>query len=193
MRRLSRRLVALPAALLVLTGCGGFSGGGSQGFISGDELITYLPVAQRQEVGAVSGTLLNGDSFNLASLRGKVVVINVWGSWCVPCRTEGPKLAAAARALAPAGVAFVGINTQDQSPDNGLAFDRRFNIPYSSIYDFGGRTLLAFHGRLTPNSIPSTIVLDKQGRIAASVIGPVTSAITLQDLVQDVIAGKTSA
>jgi thiol-disulfide isomerase/thioredoxin len=190
-RRLSRTLVALVAGLLVLTGCG-FSGGGSTGYITGDGLITWLPVSQRDEVGPISGTLLTGEHFDLASLRGKVVVINVWGSWCVPCRTEAPKLAIAARALAKSGVVFVGINTRDLSADNALAFDRRFNLPYPSIYDFGGQTLLAFHGRIAPNSIPSTIVLDKQGRIAASVIGSVTSPITLENLVQDVIAGKTT-
>ena len=191
MSRLARTLGALVAGLLILTACG-FSGGGNTGFISGDGLISWLPVSQRQQVGTVKGTLLTGEAFDLASLRGKVVVVNVWGSWCVPCRTEGPKLAVAARALASSGVVFLGINTQDQSPDNGLAFDRHFDIPYPSIYDFGGQTLLAFHGRLTPNSIPSTIVLDKQGRIAASIIGPVTSAITLENLVQDVVAGRTT-
>lgn len=191
MRRLSGTLVALVAGLLVLTGCG--SSGGAGGFIAGDGLITWLPVAQREQVGAVSGTLLTGEHFDLASLRGKVVVINVWGSWCAPCRSEAPKLAAAAQSLAGSGVAFLGINTRDQSPANGLAFDQTFNISYPSLYDFGGQTLLAFRGRITPNAIPSTIILDKQGRIAASVIGPVTSAITLKNLVQDVIDGKTAA
>lgn len=188
MRRL---VVALAAGLLLLTGCG--ASGGAGGFIAGDGLITWLPVAQRQPVGPLSGTLLTGEHFDLASLRGKVVVINVWGSWCAPCRSEAPKLAAAADNLAASGVSFVGINTRDQSPANGLAFDHTFNIPYPSLYDFGGETLLAFRGRITPNAIPSTIVLDKQGRIAASVIGPVTSAITLENLVQDVISGKTAA
>lgn len=191
MRRLSRTLVAGVAGLLVLSGCG-FTGGGSTGFISGDGVITYLPVAQRQAVGSISGTLLNGEHFDLSSLRGKVVVINVWGSWCAPCRSEAPRFAAAARRLSGSGVAFVGINTRDNSPDNALAFDRTFNVGYPSIFDPAGQTLLAFHGQITPNTTPSTIIVDKQGRIAASVLGEVTSAVTLEDLVQDVIAGKTA-
>lgn len=190
MRRLSRTLVALVAGLLVLTGCG--SNGGAGGFIAGDGLITWLPISQRQEVGSVTGTLLTGEHFDLASLRGKVVVVNVWGSWCAPCRSEAPKLAAAAQQLAASGVRFVGINTRDASPDNGLAFDRSFNVSYPSIFDPDGQTLLAFRGRITPNAIPSTIILDKQGRIAASIIGEVTSAITLENLVQDVVAGKAT-
>ncbi|MGN6162652.1 MAG: TlpA disulfide reductase family protein [Marmoricola sp.] len=192
MRRLLRALLLATAGLLLLTGCGS-SGGGAGGFIAGDGLITWLPVAQRHEVGQVAGTLLSGARFDLASLRGKVVVVNVWGSWCAPCRAEAAKLAAADVKLRTSGVAFVGINTRDASPDNGIAFERAFGISYPSLYDPDGRTLLAFDGRITPNAIPSTIVLDKQGRIAASIIGELTSAVTLEDLVQDVINGKTAA
>lgn len=193
MRRLSRTLVALFAGLLVLTGCG-FSGGGGNGYISGNGAIREFPVSQRQQVGPVSGHLLTGDSFDLRSWRGKVVVVNVWGSWCADCRAEAGHLQKAYQSLTKtygSDVAFLGIDNQDPSPDNGIAFERRFGVTYPSLFDQGGRTLLAFQGQIAPNAVPTTVILDKQGRVAASVSGPLTSAVTLQDLVQDVIQGKT--
>ncbi len=117
---------------------------------------------------------------------GKVVVLNVWGSWCAPCRKEAPTLAAAARDLAKDNVVFIGVNTKDASVDNALAFQRSYRVPYPSFYDPSGRTLLAFHRTLPPSAIPSTVVIDKQGRVAASILGEVPTARTLVDLVQDV-------
>ena len=80
-------------------------------------------------------------------------------------------------------VAFVGVNTKDSSPDQGLAFERRYDVPYPSFFDPSGRTLLAFHGTLNPSAIPSTVILDQQGRVAASILGEVPSQQTLVDLV----------
>ena len=185
------RLAVTAVLLLVVTACG-FQGG-SGGFVSGNGAITWLPVADRHPVGTVRGTTLQGKPFDLSSLHGKVVVINVWGSWCAPCRAEAPRLQQAyteLQAAYPGKVEFVGINTRDNSAENGLAFDRTFAITYDSLFDRTGESLLAFRGTITPSAIPSTIVLDTQGRIAASVIGEVTSSITLQDLVEDVITGK---
>ena len=115
-----------------------------------------------------------GKHVSLRDYRGKVVVVNVWGSWCPPCRAEAPMLADAARDLAKKGVVFLGINSRNPEQAGPQAFERRYEIPYDSIYDPDGQTLLAFHGTLAPNSIPSTVVIDKQGRVAASVIGKVT-------------------
>jgi thiol-disulfide isomerase/thioredoxin len=173
--------------LLGLTGCADDIGStGDQGYIDGKGVITVLPAADRKKPGTVSGETLEGKQLSLASYAGKVIVVNVWGSWCPPCRAEADELGAAARELAPQGVVFVGINTRDSSPDNGLSFQRRYDVPYPSIYDPGGRNLLAFHRTLTPNSIPGTVVIDRQGRVAASILGEVTSRTTLVDLVQDV-------
>jgi thiol-disulfide isomerase/thioredoxin len=132
---------------------------------------------------------LAGKRVALSDYRGKIVVLNVWGSWCVPCRSEAPALARAARALAPKGVVFLGINSRDPEKASPRAFVRRYGTPYDSIYDPDGRTLLAFHGTLAPNSIPSTVIIDRQGRVAASVIGSVSST-TLDDLVSDVSQGS---
>ena len=95
-------------------------------------------------------------------------------------------LASAARTLAKEDVAFVGVNTKDSSPEQGRAFERRYGVPYPSFFDPSGRTLLAFHGTLNPSAIPSTVVLDKQGRVAASILGEVPSEQTLVDLARDV-------
>jgi thiol-disulfide isomerase/thioredoxin len=162
---------------------------GDQGYVVGKGVITpTLPVGDREQPGEVSGTTLAGREVSLADYRGRVVVVNVWGSWCSPCRAEAPMLAAAARDLAPRGVVFLGINSRDAQRAAPKAFERRYKIPYDSIHDPGGRTLLAFHGTLTPNSVPSTIVIDRQGRVAASVTGEVTRT-TLYDLVGDVTGG----
>ena len=184
-----RRLLVLVTALLlaaVAAGCSGGIGTGDKGFVSREGLITRLDPADRTRPGPVRGTTLDGKTVDLASYAGKVVVLNVWGSWCSPCRKEAPDLAGAARDLADDDVVFLGINTKDPSPDQGLAFERRFEVPYDSLYDPSGRNLLSFRGTLNPSAIPSTVVIDRQGRVAASILDVIPSRQTLVDLVQDV-------
>ncbi len=166
--------------------CGSARGTGDKGYVDGNGIITRLAVAERKRPGAVSGTTLEGKELSLEEYAGKVIVLNVWGSWCPPCRKEARTLAAAARELAPEGVVFVGVNTKDSSPDQGLAFEKRYDVPYPSFFDPSGRLLLAFHGTLNPSAIPSTVVIDKQGRVAASILGEVPSQQTLVDVVRDV-------
>jgi thiol-disulfide isomerase/thioredoxin len=187
---MSRRLLfpaVLTAVALVASGCGfgGAGGTGDKGYVDGEGVITVLPVSERKAPADVAGETLEGDQLSLSSYAGKVVVVNVWGSWCPPCRAEADDLAAAARELAAKGVVFVGINTRDASRDNGLSFQRTYDVPYPSIYDPSGRNLLAFRDTLTPNAIPSTVVLDQQGRVAASVLGELSSKTTLVDLVDE--------
>lgn len=189
----NRRRVGVLLALLACTALAGCSdevgSSGDTGFVSGKGLITRLPVDQREEPGEVAGTSLDGRPLSLEDYEGKTVVVNVWGSWCAPCRAEAPELVAASKALADDGVAFLGINSRDLDRVAAQAFQRRFEVPYPSIYDQQGRTLLAFRGTLSPNAIPSTVVIDSEGRVAASVIGEVTES-TLVGLVEDVQAGE---
>ncbi|MCZ4498584.1 MAG: TlpA family protein disulfide reductase [Marmoricola sp.] len=185
------RAAALPLLLLAVlatAGCAGAGSTGSKGYVDGNGVITILPDAERQKPGPVTGKTLDGVDVSLAQYAGKVVVINVWGSWCPPCRKEADDLAKAANELMPSGVVFLGINTRDTSKDNALAFQRSRKVPYPSIYDPGGRNLLAFRGTLSPNAIPSTVVIDKDGRVAASILGEVTSSVTLKDIVEQVAA-----
>ena len=170
----------------VTSACGGGAGTGDKGYVDGEGIITRLVADERKRPGEVSGTTLDGEDLSLEQYAGKVVVLNVWGSWCPPCRKEARLLASAARTLAKEDVAFVGVNTKDSSPQQGLAFERRYDVPYPSFFDPSGRTLLAFHGTLNPSAIPSTVILDQEGRVAASILGEVPSAQTLVDLVRDV-------
>jgi thiol-disulfide isomerase/thioredoxin len=172
-----------------LTGCSNDDVGtsGDTGFVSGKGIITRLPVAERETPGQVAGESLEGDPLSLEDYQGSTVVLNVWGSWCAPCRAEAPELVAASEELADRDVQFLGINSRDLDKAAALAFQRRFEVPYPSIYDQKGQTLLAFRGTLSPNAIPSTVVIDDQGRVAASVIGEVSRS-TLVGLVEDVMA-----
>ena len=177
------------ACLLALAGCSNDVGSsGNQGYVAGKGIITSVKAADRKQPGEVSGRTLDGEKVSLADFRGKVVVVNVWGSWCGPCRAEAPMLAQASRDLAGKGVVFLGIDSRDPSKDAAKAFVRRFDIPYASLYDQQGATLLAFRGTLTPNSVPSTVVVDPQGRVAGSVLGNL-SRTTLDDLVEDARSG----
>jgi len=187
-------LVALAclAALVTVVGCGA-SGTGTKGYIDGQGVITQLSLNQRKAPVSVTGTTLDGKSVDLSAYRGRVVVVNLWWSNCPPCRLEAPELAAAARALQPKGVVFLGIDTRDAAESMGRAYERRFKIPYPSIFDPDGETLLAFRGTLSPNAIPSTMVIDKQGRIAATVLGGLSSKTTLLDLVADAGGPKVKA
>jgi len=160
---------------------------GDAGFVAGKGVITRLSADQRKQPGEVSGESLDGKPISLDDFRGKTVVVNVWGSWCAPCRAEAPDLVAASKELSGDGVEFLGINSRDLDRAAAQAFVRRFDVPYPSIYDQQGRTLLAFRGTLSPNAIPSTVVIDDRGRVAASIIGETTKA-TLVGLVQDVMA-----
>lgn len=148
-------------------------------------LVTY-PLSQRTEVPDLSGTTLDGDSVGLRDFRGKIVVVNVWGSWCGPCRAETPDLARLARQDASKGVAFLGVDTRD-SLDTARAFARKFRVPYPSIFDESGASLLPLRGIIPTSVIPSSVVIDAKGRVAARVIGPVTYA-TLGSVLNDEIA-----
>lgn len=191
-----RTLSCLTAVLLtcaLLAGCSESVGSsGEQGYISGKGVITTLAVSEREQPGEVRGETIDGEPISLGDYAGQVVVVNVWGSWCAPCRAEAPDLVAAAEELADDNVAFLGINSRDLNQAAAKAFVRRFEVPYPSIYDQKGQTLLAFHGTLTPNSIPSTVIIDAEGRVAASVLGEVTKT-TLVDLVEEVSTRSTGS
>jgi len=175
----------------VLSACSNEVGSsGDSGFVSGKGIITRLPVSDRKEPGQVAGETLDGEPISLDDYAGKTVVVNVWGSWCAPCRAEAPDLVAASEELADDDVEFLGINSRDLDRVAAQAFQRRFEVPYPSIYDQQGKTLLAFRGTLSPNAIPSTVVIDEEGRVAASVIGEVTKA-TLVGLVEDVVSEES--
>jgi len=194
MRHLSptRRTACAAAAVItaaLLAGCSGSAaqtGAPDKGYISGDGTVTLVATADRDDVVSFDGTTLTGEPFDVADHRGEVVVVNVWGSWCPPCIAEAPALEQVWEQTRSKGVQFIGVNTRDQAAA-AKAHERRFEISYPSIDDDGGRVLLAFRGTLPPVAIPSTLVLDRSGRVAARVLGKV-SAGTLRGVVDDVLA-----
>jgi len=170
--------LALFLSLGVLTACGTDTDGPTTpgdetGFVSGDGAVTVLPPAKRGEPIELAGPKVGGGTLDLAAYRGKVVLLNVWGSWCAPCRKEAPYLQAAWDQTRGLGdVAFVGLNTKDDAGGAAEAFERRFGITYPSLDDDNGSLLLTFRSTIPPQAIPSTLVFDRQGRLAARIIGP---------------------
>lgn len=159
--------------------------GDGKGFVSGDGTIERLARDQRQAPLNVNGTTLEGAPWKTADAANKVLVLNVWGAWCGPCVAEMPHLQQVWSQVSSAGkpVQFMGINYRDGA-ETAKAFMRANKITYPSLEDDGGRTLLALRGKAS--ATPTTLVLDRQGRIAARVSGPVT-AVTLAGLVNDVL------
>jgi thiol-disulfide isomerase/thioredoxin len=137
--------------------------------------VTTYPAAHRKFMPALAGTGLDGRPLSLPALgHGKIVVLNVWASWCEPCRAESPMLARSASALAAGGVQFVGLDEQDRGPA-ARAFVRSTGSTYPHLVDEDG--LLLVRLRMLPQmGIPSTLVIDRHDRIAARVIGAVTSS-----------------
>ncbi len=181
-----RKFACLLVALL-LSGCGTASAG-ANGFVAGDGTLTVLPSDQRPAAPVIEGTTLDGDAWRSDASSGKVLVYNVWGSWCAPCRAEAPVLVAANKRTADTAV-FVGLNTRDLDKAAPQAFIRAFAVPYVNLYDPDGALLLKFSGQLPASAIPSTLLVDPKGRVAARIIGEVTEA-TLVDVISDLAAGK---
>ncbi|MFD7627515.1 TlpA family protein disulfide reductase [Streptomyces sp. NPDC059851] len=165
---------------LTLTACtdsdGKPSGSGGGNYVTGPSGISTVARSERVAAPKLDGETVGGEGLDTTTLKGKVVVLNVWGSWCPPCRAEAPYFAKVSKELADAGkpVAFVGINTRDNSKQNAAAFEENFGITFPSLYDPDGKLMLRFPaGTLNAQAIPSTIVLDKEGRIAARTLAPV--------------------
>jgi thiol-disulfide isomerase/thioredoxin len=162
------------------------SSGNGQGYVSGNGTVDVIDPAKRKPAPELTGTTLDSDAFRLSDLRGHVVVLNVWASWCAPCRAEAPGLQKVSDELAGKGVRFVGLNTRD-TDENARAFERHFGISYPSVVDRDGELLLRFKGTLPPQAIPTTLVIDRAGRMAARALTPLTEE-RLRDLVTPIVA-----
>ena len=177
----ARSRPAIRAITAVLTGCvllGGCAAAGSSSTSSGSgatspsaRTVTTYPAGRRPSIPVVSGTTLTGSRLALSSLRGHVVVLNAWASWCEPCRGESPALARIARRTAPLGVRFVGLDEEDRT-GAARAFAKKAGTTYPSVIDSDGR-LLGTLRLVPPAAIPSTLVLDPTGRVAARVVGAI--------------------
>lgn len=176
-------LVAITTVIVVVLGGDRPGSSGAAGGLT-DVVQTYEP-AERQAIDAFTAEMLDGTTFDSEDLRGQVAVVNVWGSWCGPCRAEAPDLARLATERA-GEVVFIGINVRDNEAA-AQAYERSFAVPYPSIAtEDSGAALLAFRGALASAAVPSTVVLDADTRVAARVVGPVTYR-TLDALITDVL------
>lgn len=166
--------VGVLSAALTLSACSGDSngksgGGGNTNFVTNTGGISTAAKGERASTGKLAGETLDGKHLDVADLKGKVVVLNAWGSWCGPCRAEAPYFAKVAKDLKGQGVEFVGLNTRDPNKQQALAFEEEYGVPYPSLYDQQGKLILFGFpkGTLSLQGIPSTVVLDKEGKIAA--------------------------
>jgi len=185
-----RSVAAVLAGALALAGCSGGGntvsaaarGAGDRGYISQDGTVESIAVADRRTTIRVQGTTLEGRPLDTEADRGKVVVLNTWGSWCPPCNAEARDLQKVWQQQRGDAVRFVGIALREE-PATGMAFQRKFAITYPSVRWDGGKVLLQLKGKAT--APPTTLVLDRQGRLAARVSGKVDAG-TLTGLVDDV-------
>lgn len=193
MRRRTAAGAALLLAIAALAACGTSTRSSTpeSGFVAGDGSIVVVAPDQRVAAPDISGPTLDGGRFRLADHRGEVVVMNVWASWCSPCRAEAPGLAEVSAQYADRGVQFVGIDTRD-STATAQSFVTKFGLDYPSIVDPDGRVQLAFGGTLPPQAIPSTLVIDREGRVAARALGRVDAA-TLRGLIDPLLSASPTA
>ncbi|OJF15282.1 TlpA family protein disulfide reductase [Couchioplanes caeruleus] len=178
----------LPAVVLTaVVTAGALTGCGEQSWekkctTNADNVIECTP-EQRPEAREVTGELLSGGTYDVTQDRGKVVVVNFWGSWCNPCRAEADDLEGTYQATKAKNVTFVGVNSRDDR-DSAKAFERG-RVTYPSIFDPDGSVALKFD--VTQVSTPATLVLDRQGRIAAGIRGATTIGV-LQPVVERIAA-----
>jgi len=171
-------LSAALVGVLALTGCS--SGSATAEGPSTPQLKAVDPgenglIAEQDRPMAptLDGTTLEGERLDVADYRGQVVVLNFWASWCPPCRAEAPNLVEVAEQTADEGVQFIGVNVKN-AKDEALAFERKQGVPYPSLHDQPGVLLTRFRA-LVPQVPPTTLLLDRQGRIAGRFIGGVTT------------------
>jgi thiol-disulfide isomerase/thioredoxin len=187
--RLASPLIAV-AVLLAGCGAGASADGPDPGYVTGPGVVSQIAPADRTALPRVTGHLLDEGQFDSADYSGTVLVFNVWGSWCPPCRAEAPALQAVWEETREQGVQFVGVDVKDNDAA-ARAFEREFGITYPSIVTADSApVLLAFRASLPPSAIPSTLIVDRDGRVAARIVGA-TTYTKLRRLVDDVLAEPT--
>lgn len=165
-----------------------FKEGNNKTYIAGDGTVTEFAAADRGEPISWSGVTESGETLASQQLSGVVTVVNFWFAGCAPCRAEAKDLVALANEFG-SQVQFVGVNVRDTA-ETALAFDRAHGINYPSIIDNeSGAVVLAFTDTVSPNAVPTTLVVDKQGRVASRVLGRIEPA-TLRALIKTVVAEK---
>ncbi|MBL1096759.1 TlpA family protein disulfide reductase [Streptomyces coffeae] len=190
-RHLLRHGVPLLAAALTLSACGGEGSGSTPSGSADSGGLSRISPDERKPL-RLSGRTLEDTPLDTAAYRGEVVVVNIWASQCGPCRAEASGLTTVAEETRAKGVRFVGINTRDPSREAARAFEKKYDVPYPSLYDRMGKLVLAFpRGSVNPQAIPSTVFLDRKGRIAARALRPLSEA-DLRKVITPLAAEKRS-
>ena len=189
----SRSRVGVAAGLalvaLLLAGCSNdplaeqYLEGSGKGYISGDGTVTEVNEADRGEPIAFEGTDENGDPVSSADYAGQVLVLNFWYAGCAPCRAEAPDLEKLNTEYAGSGASFLGVNVRDQAA-TARSFAENYGVTYPSIVDTDGALQYAFAGTVAPNAVPTTLVLDTEGRVAARILGRVSEPAILDTLIK---------
>lgn len=166
-----------------------FREGNNKTYIAGDGTVTEFAAADRGAPIKWAGVTESGQKLSSEQLSGVVTVVNFWFAGCAPCRAEAKDLVELSNKYSADGVQFVGVNVRD-SAETALAFDRNFGINYPSIIDSqSGSVVLSFTDTVSPNAVPTTLVIDKQGRVASRVLGRLEKS-TLSALIRTVVAEK---
>ncbi|WP_421734793.1 TlpA family protein disulfide reductase [Cellulomonas sp.] len=186
-----RALLVGSVALLLLAGC---TGGAQenpddvadQGYQSGDGSTTTWAAGDRTGPLELAGTDFEGTAQDVADWRGDVVVLNTWYANCPPCRAEAPDLAALSTDYAADGVQVLGINRTDDA-GTALAFERQFEVPYPSLADTDGAAIASLQGTVPINAVPTTVVLDRSGKVAGRILG-LADPSTLRSMIDGLLA-----
>lgn len=186
----------LVASALATTACSAndglasqFKSGDNKNYIAGDGTVSEFDQSSRLDPVAWQGQVEDGSYLSSQNLSGIVTVINFWYAGCAPCRAEAKDLEALYQKFLPSKVQFVGVNVRD-SAATALAFDRAFGITYPSIIDNNsGAVVLAFTGVVSPQAVPTTLVIDRKGRVAGRVLGRMEPSI-LRAMIQKVVDEK---
>lgn len=190
-RRVRGRIVAaIVVALVALSGCAQDSGNNTdvvgQGYQSGDGSVKTWPASERTEPVALVGTDYAGQPVDSTAFYGDVVVLNTWYAACPPCRAEAADLGELAQLFEPDGVQFLGINRTDD-PGAAQAFEREFGVTWPSINDTSGAAIATLAGVVPIKAVPTTVVLDREGRVTARILGQIDKS-TLKALITDALA-----
>jgi thiol-disulfide isomerase/thioredoxin len=185
----------LSAFVLVSSGCATdslaeqFREGDNKNYIAGDGTVTEFALGSRPKAADWSGVSESGDSLSSNQLAGVITVINFWYAGCAPCRVEMPELIKLQDQFLGDEVQFIGVNVRDTS-ETALAFARQINLNFPSVMDAKtGSVVLAFTGVVTPQAVPTTLVIDSEGNVSARVLGRIDKGI-LEELIKTVISEK---
>jgi peroxiredoxin len=188
----------LAVGALLLTACGSdpladqYREGSSKGYVAGDGSVTEVAVDDRGEAITFSGVGEDGEQISSSDYAGQVIVVNFWYAACAPCRAEAKDLESLNADYTGKGATFIGVNVRDTA-DTAKAFNGTFGITYPSILDVdSGEAKLAFTGNVPPNAVPTTIVLDAEGRVAARILGQLQDRTILDTLIRDTIAESSA-